>query len=173
MKHSIDALLDRDHVELLHLRRELGSSDRAASARPLFRQFAAVLGGHLTALRRVVYPAVGPPVPFDLTLHDAEFTHSFAELLTLKPDTAAFAEALPDLLDATARLVERERLHLLPWLMQHLDDAQRLSLALEAEPYLAPSALDGHGVRQQATDWIEEARLLLGGLAVAPESPSP
>jgi hypothetical protein len=124
-------------------------------------------------MRRVVYPAIGPQAPSDLPLHDAAFTHSFAELLTLQPDTGAFDEALADLLDATAHLIEREQVHLLPWLSQILDDAQRLSLALEAEPYLAPMATDSLGSRRQVTDWIEEARLLLGGLKPERESPAP
>ena len=172
MTLTIDALLDRDHAVLRQLAQEMRSCARPAAARALFKQFTAALGGHLTAGRKVVRPVLasaGWSDPrCDLLLGETHFTHTFAELLTLKLDTAAFTEALSDVLEATDQLVKREQDELLPLLREHLDEAQLLSLALEAERYLVHPGMEEHSLRLHASDWLEEARLLLGGLQATP-----
>ena len=166
MKNDITALLAADHALLTELATDLHAAPHPATARLLFRHFAAALGGHLTGVRKVVYPslkAVGwKDVPSDLLLGHAQLTHAFAELLTLAHDSGEFADALADLLEGTAQLIEQERTQLLPLLDQHLDASQRLGLHLEAAPYFAHTQADPHRLRLHATDWLEEARLLLG-----------
>ena len=130
------------------------------------------LGGHLTAVKRVVYPALQAVgwknVNSTLLLGHAKLTHAFADVLTLKKTSAVFAEALDDLLDATDRLLDRERADLLPILREQLTAGTRIALAAEATQYLAhPRRAEARdAVRLSARDWIEEARLLLGGMRV-------
>jgi hypothetical protein len=173
MKTDIVALLEAEHEQLSRLRRQLRLCPRIEAAEPLFKRFATTLGGHLTAVRKVVYPglkSVGwKDVRSDLLLAHARLSHSFAELLTLKTSTGAFAEALADVMEATRGLVELERAELLPWLRAHLDAAQRMSLGLAAEGYLVHAGhAAGHEPRQHASEWLEEARLLLSGVHAPP-----
>lgn len=173
MKHDIVALLHNDHALLAELGGQLRRSPNLAAAEPLFRRFAGALGGHLTAVRKVVYPALKSVgwknVPSQLLVGQARLTHAFADLLTLKIATAAFAEALSDVLEATARLLDLEHAHLLPLLREHVDDGQRMALGIAAEDYLPhPDRPVENEPRLHVSDWIEEARLLLGGVNAPP-----
>ena len=173
MQQDIVAVLDEDHGRLIELSRCLGSSAQPGLALTHFNQFAVMLGGHLTAVRKVVYPALKAigwaGITSTLLICHAELTHSFAELLTLKKASGLFAESLSDVLDATQRLIERERRELFPVLREQVSPGLRLAMALDANRYLAhhfhaPPPATGDIVRQSTRDWVEEARLLLGGM---------
>lgn len=144
-----------------------------------FNQFAVVLGGHLAAVKKVVYPALKAigwtGINSTLLIGHAKLTHSFAEQLTLKKGTGLFAESLSDLLDGTQRLIKHEQAELFPVLQQQLGTALRLSMALDAARYLAQplSPAPGDLVRQSTREWVEEARLLLGGMRTADEFADP
>lgn len=178
MKNDIVAVLRADHALLVQLAQELRACVSQAAVQQRFRDFAAALGGHLTAVSKAVHPglrSVGwKDVRSDLLTGHAQLTHAFAELLTLKGDSGSFADALADLLDATMHLIEQEQHTLLPLLGQHLDAAQRLTIGLEAQAYVArdPDAL-GAAKRNSAAEWLEEARLLLGGLHAPPAAALP
>jgi hypothetical protein len=173
MKNDIVVLLEAEHERLAQLRRQLRRCPRLEAAEPLFRRFSASLGGHLTAVRKIVYPGLKAAgwkdIRSELLLAHARLAHAFAELLTLKTATAAFADVLTDVLEATRQLIDREQAELLPWLRTHLDGAQRMSMGLAAEVYLAPPGhASGHETRQHPSDWLEEARLLLSGVNAPP-----
>lgn len=170
MKNDIHATLAADHALLEKLGKELRSCPHLDKAQLLLRQFSRALGGHLSAMRKVVYPALRSAgwkdVPSDLLVGHAKLTHAFAELLTIKPQSGSFAEQLGDLLDAMDQVLERERIDLLPLLQSNLDESERLGLSLDVDPYLISSdeddvALAGHG---PLSEMMDEARLLLGGL---------
>jgi hypothetical protein len=170
--NDICPLLAGDHASLEQLATQLRAAHRPAAAQRLFKHFAAALGGHLTAVRRVIYPALKAlgwkDISSELLVGHARLSRSFAELLTVEHDNAHHADALADVLRATEQMIARERAQLLPVLRGHLDTAQRMALALEAEPYLAkPHGGDPHGTNLHVADWLEEARLLLGGLGPA------
>jgi hypothetical protein len=178
METDICGLLAGDHASLAHFARRLRGSHRPAAAQLLFKHFAAALGGHLTAVRRVVYPALKSvgwkDIGSELLVSHARLSRSFAELLTIGHDNAHHADALAEVLRATEQLMEREHAEMLPVLRDHLDAAQRMALALEAEPYLARHVSDPHGPHLHVSDWLDEARLLLGGLgAASPSIPMP
>jgi hypothetical protein len=178
MQNDIAMLLEAEHALLEQLRRQVHRCPRLDAAEPLFRRFATTLGGYLTVVRKVVYPALRSAgwkdVRSDLLLGHTRLTQAFAELLTLKMATAAFAEGLAGVLEATRHLVEQESAELLPWLRAHLDVAQRLSLGLAAEAYLAHAGpASAHEPRLHLSDWLEEARLLLGGVNTPPAAAGP
>ncbi|HJV63460.1 MAG TPA: hemerythrin domain-containing protein [Albitalea sp.] len=168
MKHEIAAVLEADH----DLLRRMGLDLRAcapADAPARFKQFAAALGGHLNAIEKAVYPGLRSmgwkDVSSDVLVRHARLSHSFAELLTLRHDAGSFATELAGLLDATERLLDHERRDLLPLLARHLDAAQRLVMGLEAQRYLEHrDSARTEEARFPVSEWIEEARLLLGGL---------
>lgn len=173
MKNDIVAVLRADHALLDLLAHELRACAAPAAAHQTFRHFSAALGGHLTAVKKVIYPALKSvgwkDVRSDLLVGHARLTRAFAELLTLKTDSAVFADGLSDLLEATARLLELEQHELLPVLERRLDPAQRLTIGLEAGAYVAPDAAPRpHAERLPASEWLEEARLLLGGVHAPP-----
>src|SRR5258706_3353723 len=97
---DIVAVLDEDHARLVELAGRLRSSPRPGLAIPQFNDFAVALGGHLTAVKRVVYPALKAvgwkEVNSTMLLGHAKLTHAFAELLTLKKASGIFAESLSD-----------------------------------------------------------------------------
>jgi hemerythrin HHE cation binding domain-containing protein len=165
MQHDIVALLDEDHGRLIELSRQLRACALPARALARFDDFALVLGGHLNAVRKIVYPALKDigwkNVSSTLLLGHVKLTRRFAELLTLRQPNGAFAEALNDLLEATRHVIERERDQLLPLLRAQLSAAARLAMAVDAAQYLAhlERPTRSAGIR----DWVEEARLLLGG----------
>jgi hypothetical protein len=178
MENDICALLAGDHASLAQLVKQLRSAQRPVAAQLLFKHFAAALGGHLTAVRRVIYPALKSVgwkgISSEMLVGHARLGRSFAELLTLGHDSAEHADALADVLLATEQVMDREHAEMLPVLRDHLDAAQRMALALEVEPYLARHhGSDPHGPHLHVTDWLEEARLLLGGLGGSPSLPTP
>jgi hypothetical protein len=184
MQHDIVGLLGENHARLAELSQALRACARPRAALAQFDEFAVMLGAHLTLAKRVIYPALKGVgwrnVSSTLLLGHARLTQAFAELLTLKRANGAFADALADLLEATERVVERERSELLPILAQHFSAGERLALAAEAREYLPDtprraSRPEAEQERQNARDWIEEARLLLGGLrsSVSPQEPAP
>jgi hypothetical protein len=172
MQHDIVGVLDEAHARLGELGRRLRASARPALALYQFNEFAVLLGGHLAVMKRVVYPALKAigwkNVSSSLLVGHARLTQSFAELLTLKKANGAFADSLSDLLEATQRLLDAERAELFPLLEAHFSAGARLAMAAEAVQYLphpAPAASrPSDVVRQSARDWVEEARLLLGGM---------
>lgn len=173
MKNDIVAVMRADHAQLARLAHELRACPSLGAAQHCFRDFSAALAGHLTAVRKVVYPALKSvgwkDVSSDVLIGHARLTHAFAELLTLKPDTGEFADGLADLLEATCRLVGDEQHRLLPLLGEHLDAAQRLTVGLEAEAYLVHDPEQHLPPRRHgAAEWLEEARLLLGGVHAPP-----
>ncbi|CAG0945454.1 hypothetical protein GPROT2_03223 [Gammaproteobacteria bacterium] len=183
MKNDIVAVLRADHALLTQLAQELPRpplrpGPLPAAAQQCFRDFSAALAGHLTAVRKVVYPALKSvgwrDVSSDLLIGHAQLTHAFAELLTRKPDTGAFADGLGDLLEATHRMVAEEQRRLLPLLSEHLDPAQRLSVGLEAGAYLVHESAQHLPLRRHGpSEWLEEARLLLGGVHAPPAAAAP
>lgn len=182
MQHDIVGLLGEDHDRLTELGRSLRACARPNAAFLQFDEFAVLLGAHLSVMKRVVYPALKSvgwkDVSSTLLLGHAKLTQAFAELLTLKKANGAFADALADLLEATAWMVSRERVELLPLLEKQLTGGTRLAMAAEAAHYVPqfkPMATrTGSGVgRQSARDWVEEARLLLGGMRPADSSQEP
>jgi hypothetical protein len=174
VQQDIVTVLGEDHVRLTQLSRTLRACSRASVAILQFNEYAVLLGGHLTAIRKVVYPALKAigwkDVSSTLLVGHAKLAHAFAEVLTLPKSSGQFADALSDLLDATERLLECERHHLFPILRAELAPDVRLALAVDAAQYLVPPA-----VRQTHRDWIEEARLLMGAMHPAPtfEPPPP
>jgi hypothetical protein len=169
MKNEVLVTLVASQQTLENLGRQLRQSPRREEATPLFRQYALALGAHLGTMNKAVFPALqslGEPVreaQSCLMLGHAKLAHCLAELLTFKPESAAFVETLSDLLDAAAEVIACERTTLLP-LLNGLDDAQLLSMALDAEAYL-PTAREldaGRSNVRYVSDWLEEARLLLG-----------
>ncbi|HEY0856539.1 MAG TPA: hemerythrin domain-containing protein [Albitalea sp.] len=173
MKNDIVAVLRADHALLTRQADELRACVSPAAAQQRFRDFSAVLGGHLTAVRKVVYPALKSvgwkDVSSELLIGHARLTHAFAELLTLKSETGAFADGLAVLLEATCRLVSEEQLRLLPLLGEQLDAAQRLAVGLDAQAYVVHEAGQHPPIgRHGPTEWLEEARLLLGGVHAPP-----
>src|SRR5688500_9818838 len=178
MNSDIVVLLEAEHALLADLRRQLHRCALAEAAEALFKRFATTLGGHLTAVRKVVYPGLKSAgwkdVRSDLLLAHARLTHAFAELITLKPATGAFAEALGEVLEGARQLIDLERAELLPWLRGHLDAAQRMSLGLAAEVYLSHARhTEPREPRQHVSDWLEEARLLLSGVNAPPAAAGP
>lgn len=171
MKNDIVATLAADHVLLAKLGRELRSCPHLDKAQVLLRQFSRALGGHLSAFRKVVHPALRSAgwkdVPSDLLVGHAKLTHAFADLLTINPQSASFAEHLGDLLDAMDQLLERERAELLPLLEANLDESERIGLSMDVDPYLVSSDEDDVALasRWPLSEMMDEARLLLGGLA--------
>ncbi|HEX6708286.1 MAG TPA: hemerythrin domain-containing protein [Albitalea sp.] len=168
MHHDIVVLLDEDHGRLKELSRQVRACPHPAKALNRFDEFALVLGGHVNAVRKVVYPglkAIGwKDVSSVLLLGHVKLTRQFAELLTLRKPSGVFAEGLNDLLDATGHVIERERRDLLPLLRDHLTPAVRVAMAVDAAQYLAHLERPLQrpvGLR----DWVLEARLLLGGPA--------
>lgn len=183
MKNDIVTVLRADHALLAQLAQELARpplrpGPSPAAAQQCFRDFSAALAGHLTAVRKVVYPALKSvgwrDVSSDLLIGHARLTHAFAELLTRKPDTRAFADGLCELLEATHRMVAEEQRRLLPLLSEHLDPAQRLSVGLEAGAYLVHESAQHLPLRRHGpSEWLEEARLLLGGVHAPPAAAAP
>ena len=170
MPKDIIAVLDEDQARLAELGRRVRCCAQPAAAITQFNDFAVALGGHLTAVKRVVYPALKAVgwknVSSTLLVGHAKLTHAFADLLTLKKPSGVFAESLSDLLDATDHLLAREREDLLPILREELTPGTRIAMAAEAAHYLAQPRHAGRRdlVRQTVRDWIDEARLLLGGM---------
>jgi hypothetical protein len=175
MKEDITVLLGHDHQLLLRIMRELEAASDEQSSQVRFRHFAAALGGHLSAIRKVIYPALKAlrwkDVSSDLLVGHAKLTHSFAELLTLPTDSVLFKQQLGALLLATRSLLECETQELLPLLTSHLDAVHRMSLALDARPYLLHDDADDTAARIPVAEWIEEARLLLGGAGLGASAP--
>jgi len=183
MQHDIVDLLGENHARLAERGRSLRACARPLAALAQFQAYALVLGAHLAVLKRVIYPALKTAgwknVSSTLLVGHAKLTQAFAEVLTLKKGNGAFADALDDLLDATDSVVERERADLLPLLAALLTSGERLAMATEGARFLpdeAPLAEQpgGETGRQTARDWIEEARLLLGGMRPpAAQEPAP
>jgi len=168
MKNDIVTLL-RDNHELLHvLSSQLRSCARHEQVRPLFKQFSLALGGQLGAMNRVIYPALKSQgwreVRSDMLVGHAKLAQALAELLTIKPDSGAFADALSDLLDATEHVLGLEARHLLPLVARNFDGAQCVALGFDAEPYLRAAAEIDPLDSRLLSDWMDEARLILGGL---------
>jgi hypothetical protein len=173
MQHDIVGLIDEDHARLTELANALRACARPAAAVAQFNDFAVALGAHLSVLKRVIYPALKAVgwknVSSSLLVGHAKLTQAFAELLTLKKADGLFADSLADLIDATGQVLERERTELLPMLAELLSPGERLAMAADAAQFL-PEAARPPGRpasdpgRQSVRDWIEEARLLLGGM---------
>lgn len=171
MNNKIIDSLDESHRALCSLGGQLERSTRTDDASRLFRQFALALGSHLGTMNKVVYPSLQNQDPnlhaaqAELMMGHARLAHSLADLLTLKPQSSAFAEGLGDLLEATRQITAREVDVLFP-MLRKLDDSQILAMTLDADAYLAPLAEpepDPADVKF-VSDWLEEARLLLGTL---------
>jgi len=172
MKNEVLDTLATSQRTLESLGQQLRQSARRDEATQLFRQYALALGAHLGTMNKAVFPALQALDDADtreaqscLMLGHAKLAHCLAELLTFKVESAAFVETLSDLLDAAREVIACERETLLP-LLRRLDDAHLLSMALDAQAYL-PAAqevdADPSNVRF-VSEWLEEARLLLGGL---------
>ena len=182
MRHDIVGFLDEDHARLADLARGLRACAQPAAAVAQFNEFAVLLGAHLSVLKRVIYPALKAVgwknVSSSLLVGHAKLTQAFAELLTLKKGNGQFADSLSDLLDATDRVLERERAELLPILAEAATPGERLAMAAEAAQFLPESArsstraYDESG-RLSVRDWIEEARLLLGGMKASTSGQDP
>jgi hypothetical protein len=179
MKNEVLDTLATSQRTLESLGQQLRQSPRRDEAAQLFRQYALALGAHLGTVNKAVFPALqGLPdeatreTQTCLMLGHAKLAHCLAELLTFKVESAAFVETLADLLDATAEVIACERDTLLP-LLQRLDRAQLLSMALDAQAYL-PAARepepDPANVRF-VSEWLEEARLLLGSVPTETRPP--
>jgi hypothetical protein len=172
MKSDIAAVLRTDHALLEQLSLELCECTRRSSAvTPVFRHFADVLGGHLTAMKKAVYPVLKSlgwkDVDSTLLVAHAELTHAFADLLTLQPRSVQFEGTLLHVIDAAMHVIVLERRHLLPLLERDLDRAQRWALGLEVQPYLGPLASGvAPSARMSASERLEEARVLFGSLPV-------
>ena len=171
MKIDIVSLLRDNHEKLFQSTRQLRECTRQEAARLLFKQFSLTLGGHLGCMNKVVYPALKSQrwkgIQSDMLVGHAKLAHALAEALTLKADGGAFSDCLVDLVDATAYVLDQEREHLLPVIENQFDIAQRLAMGLDAEPYLyTGEEADAVDSRYAASDWLEEARLILGGLQV-------
>jgi hypothetical protein len=173
MQHDIVAVLEENHDRLIELAGSLRACPRPQVAMVQFNEFAVLLGAHLGVMKRVVYPALKSigwkDVSSTVLLGHAKLTQAFAEVLTLKKANGAFADALGDLLEATAWLVAQERSALLPLLQKNLTDGTRLAMAAEASNYVPRTSVttswSGSDFRRQsARDWIEAARLLLGAM---------
>lgn len=167
MKNDVVALLEESHTLLRKLNAQLRGCARQEDARLLFRQYALALGAHLGSMNKVVYPCLKSlgwhDVQSELLVGHAKLAHMLADLLTLKLEGSVFGECLADLLDATEHVTLRESDNLFP-LLGRLDMAQRVAMRLDAEPYVCRvDDVDPLDLRI-AADWIEEARLLLGGL---------
>jgi len=173
MKNNLVDSLTESHRALGTLGDQLRCTVRPDEAARLFRQFALALGSHLGTMNKAVYPNLQTQDPSSrhaqasLMLGHARLAHALAELLTLKPRSSAFTDAVRDLLDATRETLSREVEVLFP-MLHMLDDSQALAMALDADPYLAPLAeadaeADPANVKY-VSDWMEEARLLLGTL---------
>lgn len=174
MKNDILATLAADHALLAKLGRELRACPHLDKAQVLLRQFSRALGGHLSAIRKVVHPALRASgwkdVPSDLLVGHAKLTHAFAELLTIKPRSAGFADHLGDLLDAMDQVLERERRDMFPLLESNFDVPERLGLSMDVDPYLVSPDEDDVDLasRWPLSEMMEEARLLIGGLTARP-----
>jgi hypothetical protein len=172
MKNDAVTLLRDNHQLLCRLMRQLRSCASAEQARVFFKQFSLALGGQLGGMNKVIYPALKSlgwaGVRSDMLVGHAKLAQGLAEVLTLKPDSGHFADALSDLLDATTFVLDQEAEHLLPLLERRFDGAQRLALALDIEPYLAAGSEADQLDPLYMTDWLEEARLILGGLQAVP-----
>lgn len=176
MKHQIATVLHTDHELMTQIARELRACTQPALAHLKFKQLSAVLGGHLAALKKVVYPGLKslgwPEVSSELLVVQAQLTHVFAEVLTLKSESAALSDALSDVLEVMQRMVDAERRSLLPVLSRHLDPVQQLTLGVEAQRYLShPSEHERLDSRIPLGEWMEEARIVLGGLHAARRGP--
>jgi hypothetical protein len=175
MNRKIIHSLEESHRALHKLGGQLELASRTEDAERLFRQFALALGGHLGTMNKVVYPSLQNQDPSlraaqgQLMMGHARLAQSLADLLTLKAHSSAFTESLQDLLEATRQTMAREVDVLFP-MLRSLDDAQILTMMLDADAYLAPPAepeTDPANVKI-VSDWLEEARLLLGTLPTAP-----
>jgi hypothetical protein len=71
---DICALFAAEHASLAQLATQLHASQRPAAAQRLFKHFAAALGGHLTAVRRVIYPAL-KAIGWNLAKHHGSDHH--------------------------------------------------------------------------------------------------
>lgn len=171
MNNKIVDSLTESHRALGTLGDQLRRSVRSEDASRLFRQFALALGSHLGLMNKVVYPSLQNQDPnlrsaqASLMLGHARLAHSLAELLTLKAHSSAFVDGLRDLLEASQDITSHEADVLFP-MLQSLDDSHILAMTLDADAYLAPLAEpepDPAGVKF-SSDWLEEARLLLGTL---------
>lgn len=174
MKNDVVTLLRGNHQILRRLMRQFRDCTRPEQARIVFKRFSLALGGQLGCMNKVIYPALKSlrwkGVRSDLLVGHAKLAHALAEVLTLKPDSGAFVDALGDLLEATAHVLDQEAAGFLPLLERTFDSAQRGALGLDAEPYLG-ACVEADPLDSRYSDWLEEARLILGGLQ-APASPS-
>lgn len=177
MKNDVVTLLRGNHQLLHRLMRQLKDCARPEQARILFKQFSLALGGQLGCMNKVVYPALKSQgwtgVRSDLLVGHAKLAHALAEVLTLKPDSGAFADCLGDLLEATAYVLDQEAADFLPLIERTFDSAQRVALGLDAEPYLDAGIDDVDPLDSRyMSEWLEEARLVLGGLQAPTALPS-
>jgi hypothetical protein len=177
MKNDVVTLFRDNHQLLRRLMRQLKDCARPEQARVFFKQFSLALGGQLGGMNKVVYPALKSlgwaGVRSDMLVGHAKLAQGLAEVLTLKPGNGDFADALGDLLDATLVVLDQEAEHLLPLLERQFDGAQRLALGLDVEPYLAAGTEVDSLDSRYMSDWLEEARLILGGLQAPAEVVAP
>jgi hypothetical protein len=179
MPKDIVALLEEDSASLQRLISDLRRCPRMDNALALSRKFSSGLGGHLAAIRNVVYPALRSmrwkDVRMDVLVGHAHLSRTLAGVLTLRPGTTAFTESLAELLNATEHLLEQEQRHLLDQLADGLLEAERHMMASDAERFLTATAAcrsDQPPSRMASDEWLEEARLLIGGMATQTMSAS-
>lgn len=149
---------------------------RSAGKSLLFNEFARALGAHQTLIDQTVIPALKScgwrGVSSDVLAGHMALKRGLAELLTLRPGSAGFDEALEGLLQGLAAQCALERDKLLPRLRQLLDAGQRRMLGCEAELHLTQilgdeSRLDDIDIARPVDELLAEAHVVLASLSGA------
>lgn len=170
MRKDVVQVLLEDHAVLGWLGERLRATSGATT--PMFNEFARALGAHQTVIDQTILPALKAcgwrGLSSDVLTSHMALKRSFAELLTLRPDSAGFEASLSALMRQVTLHCDIEDRKLLPLLTDCLSESQREMLAFEAEAHLTQILGDrpvqDAALAQPATELLEEAQLVLGSL---------
>jgi hypothetical protein len=175
MRKDVVQVLLEDHAVLAWLAERLRTASATSAGTPMFNEFARALGAHQTVIDQTVIPALKAcgwrGLSSDVLTGHMALKRSFAELLTLRRESAGFDTSLADLMTRLARQCELEDRKLLPLLTDCLGESQREMMAFDAEAHLTQilgdMPVERAELAQPATELLEEAQLVLSSLPSA------
>ena len=170
MRKDVVQVLLEDHAVLAWLGERQRPVAGTTAGTQMFNEFARALGAHQTVIDQTVIPALKAcgwrGLSSDVLTGHMALKRSFAELLTLRPDSPNFEASLAALMRQMTRQFELEDKKLLPLLTDCLSESQREILAFEAEAHLTQilgdTPLQDAELARPATALLEEAQLVLG-----------